>query len=660
MIGKLLNNRYKLVEKIGTGGMAIVYRAQDQHLSREVAVKILQPQFADNNKAVKRFRHEAKAVASLNHPNIINIFDIGQDDETEYIIMEYITGQDLKEKINQEGKFSAAEAVRIIEEVCQALIKAHRNNIIHCDIKPHNILVTSDERVKVTDFGIAQAVTDATMHQTESIVGSAHYLSPEQARGSKITTKSDLYSLGIVLYELVTGRLPFEGDNSVSVALKHVKEQPPSPLKYNDNLSSQLVDIIMKALAKNPAERYNSANEFLRDLRELDESLDQTEIANQETMIISKDELQAEKNQFNNESDLDDQEQVEKDEAGLKEENKEQGTTINSYSQSQPKSNSNPNSKTNYSLWTVALIVLLAGLAIMGIAYYFYLDYVTVPKVTVPKVVNQDLETAEKTLQDSGLKLEVYYKTYSSETPKNHVISQSPKPQETVREKRVISVVISKGAELSLIPDFKGLSLRKVKVELDKKDLVLGSVERRHSADFAEGKVISQTPAPEKKVKAKTKIDLVVSKGPEPQKIKVPDLVGLKKEEAVEKLRAQNLIVGQVSERKSLSYYAGRVIAQQPAARSEIVEGSTMKLIISSGIRNPYNSQVRKSSVNIEVTPGQEKEVKIVVQDDNGQRVVYQKIHDPGAKVYEEIITVGPAIIRVYFADKLVSEKTIR
>ena len=644
------------MEKIGTGGMAIVYRARDQHLSREVAVKILQPQFADNSKAVKRFRHEAKSVASLNHPNIINIFDIGQDDETEYIIMEYITGQDLKEKIKQKGKFAVAQAVRIIEEVCQALIKAHRNNIIHCDIKPHNILLTSDERVKVTDFGIAQAVTDATMHQTESIVGSAHYLSPEQARGSKVTTRSDLYSLGIVLYELVTGRLPFEGDNSVSVALKHVKEQPPSPLKYNNELSPQLVDIIMKALAKNPTERYNSANEFLRDLRDLDESLDQTEIANQETMIISQDEFQTEESKFDNNSNPDNKKQDAKDDTEREEKNNNEETITNSQSQTQPKSKS----KSNYSFWTVALILLLTGLAIMGLAYYFYLDYVTVPKVTVPKVINQDLESAEKTLQENGLKLEVYYKTYSSEIPKNHIISQSPKSQEKVRENRVISVVISKGAELSVIPDFKGLSLRKVKVELDKKDLVLGSVEKKHSLNFAEGKVVSQTPAPEKKVKAKTKVDLVISKGPEPQKIKVPDLVGLKKEEAVEKLRARNLILGQVTERKSLNYYAGRVIAQQPTARSEIVEGSTMKLIISSGIRNPYNSEVRKSSVNIEVTPGQEKEVKIVVQDDNGQRVVYQRVHNPGAKVYKEIITVGPAIIRVYFSDKLVSEKTIR
>ncbi|MBM7555516.1 Stk1 family PASTA domain-containing Ser/Thr kinase [Halanaerobacter jeridensis] len=652
MIGKLLNNRYKLVEKIGTGGMAIVYRAEDRHLSREVAVKILQPQFADNDKAVKRFRHEAKSVASLNHPNIINIFDIGQDDETEYIIMEYITGQDLKEKINQEGKLPTAQAIRIIEEVCQALIKAHRNNIVHCDIKPHNILLTSDERVKVTDFGIAQAVTDATMEQTDSIIGSAHYLSPEQARGSRVTTKSDLYSLGIVLYELVTGKLPFEGENSVSVALKHVKDKPPSPLKYNGDLSPQLVDIIMKSLAKKPSERYNSANEFLRDLKELDESLDHSEISNQETMIISPEEMEAEKTKVQRKTnDIKDLDKTDLE----SEQNNDKNNTQNT---KQPQTKSKQ--KNSLSFWTVALTLVVLGVALLGIAYYFYLDYVTVPKVTVPNVVGQSFSNAEKTLEKEGLKLEVYYKTYSSETPKNHVISQSPKPKETVRKKRVISLVISKGAELSVVPDFKGISLRKVKVELDKKDLVLGTVEREYSPEVEEGRVISQTPAVDKKVKSKTKVDLVVSKGPEPQKIGVPNLVGLKKEEAVEKLRAENLILGQVTQRKSLNYYAGRVIAQQPASGAEVVEGSTMKLIISSGIRNPYDSEVRKSNINIEVTPGQDKEVKIVVQDDNGQRIVYQKVHQSGATVYEEIITVGPAILRVYFNDKLVSEKTIR
>ncbi|MFO7818708.1 MAG: Stk1 family PASTA domain-containing Ser/Thr kinase [Halanaerobacter sp.] len=645
MIGKLLNARYKLVEKIGTGGMAIVYRAKDQHLSREVAVKILQPQFADNHKAVKRFRHEAKSVASLNHPNIINIFDIGQDDETEYIIMEYITGQDLKEKIKKEGELPTAQAVRIIEEVCQALIKAHRNNIIHCDIKPHNILLTSDERVKVTDFGIAQAVTDATMQQTDSIMGSAHYLSPEQARGSKVTTRSDLYSLGVVLYELVTGELPFAGDNSVSVALKHVKEAPPSPLEYNEDLSPQLVDVIMKALSKDAQQRYNSANEFLRDLRDLDESLEQTEVSNQETMIISPEELQARENNKN--------EDVEKKTTSKEE-------TDNQQMSFKKKLSTKLKEKIGFNFWTITLTLILLSLLLLGAAYYFYLDYVNVPKVKVPNIVEQNLEEAKDTLGEKGLQLDIYYKTYSSQIPKDHIVSQSPKPDDTVRKKRVISVVVSKGSEVSVVPDFKGVSLRKVKVELDKRDLVLGEVEREYSTEFSEDKVISQTPPADKKVEAKTKINLVVSKGSEPQKIEVPNLVGLKEEEAVEKLRAEKLIVGRVSERKSLNYYEGRVIAQQPTSGAEVAEGSTLKLIVSSGIRNPYDSEVRESNVNLEVTSGQKKEVKIVVEDDNGQRTVYQEIHQPGDKVHKEIITVGSAVIRVYYDDKVVSEKTIR
>ncbi|MGM0369879.1 MAG: Stk1 family PASTA domain-containing Ser/Thr kinase [Bacillota bacterium] len=656
MIGKILNNRYELVEKIGTGGMAIVYRAKDDLLSREVAVKILQPQFADNKKAVKRFRHEAKSVASLNHPNIINIFDIGQDDELEYIIMEYITGSDLKEKVRSEGRFNTAKAIKIIKEVCQALIKAHRNNIIHCDIKPHNILLTSDERVKVTDFGIAQAVNDATLAQTESIIGSAHYLSPEQARGSRVTTKSDLYSLGIVLYELVTGEVPFDGDNSVSVALKHVKEEPVSPVEYNNDLSPDLVNIIIKSIAKKPADRYNSANEFLRDIKELDEGAEQQEISNQQTMVISKDELATRNSQSESNNKKKEQAEKSNDKDMVKDNTKEQSKDE---IKDESKSIANHNQKSGFNFKSVIAVLAVISIAILSVMYYFYLDYVDVPNVKVPKVINEELDTAKDILGDEGLQLQVYYKTYSSEMPKDHVISQSPKPGEIVKANRVISVVLSKGAELSVVPDFKGMAVRKVKVELDKKDLVLGTVKEEYSSEVAEGKVISQTPEPEKSVKSKTKVDLVVSKGSEPQKMKVPDLVGLKKEEAVEDLRSSNLIVGQVTERKSLNYFAGRVIAQQPASGSEVSEGSTMKLIVSSGIRNPYDSEVRSSTVNIEVTPGQEKKVKIVLKDDNGQRIVYQDQHQPGDEIYEEIITVGAAVIRVYFDDKLVSEKTI-
>ncbi|MGM0501575.1 MAG: Stk1 family PASTA domain-containing Ser/Thr kinase [Bacillota bacterium] len=645
MIGKILNDRYELVEKIGTGGMAIVYRAEDSLLSREVAVKILQPQYADNSKAVKRFRHEAKSVASLNHPNIINIFDIGQDDELEYIVMEYITGQDLKEKIKEEGSFSPVKAVNMVMEVCQALIKAHRNNIIHCDVKPHNILLDSDERVKVTDFGIAQAVTDATMAQTESIVGSAHYLSPEQARGDKVTTKSDLYSLGILLYELLTGELPFEGDNSVSVALKHVKEEPPSPAKYKNDLPPKLIKIIMKSLAKKPDERYNSANELLRDLKEVAENLAGAEISNQETMVISKNKLA--NRETKSTSDTKGSETKAQEDSVSNQDDK-QTTTVNL------------KNKKEKSGLKIAAIVVGIIIALLGISYYLYLDYVTVPNVEVPNLVEQSLDSAEETLQKKGLQLEVYYKTYSSKISKNHIVSQSPKAGEVVKKNRAISVVVSQGSDMSVVPDFKGVPLRKAKVELDKNDLLLGEVEEKYSSEFDAGEVISQTPPKEKKVEAKTKVDLVVSKGVEPQRLKVPNVVGLKREDAIEEIRSANLILGQVSTRKSLNYFEGRVIAQQPASGDEIAEGSTIQLIISSGIRNPYNSEVRKSNVNIEVTPGQQKEVKIVVQDDNGQRIMYQQLHQPGDKIYKDVITVGPAVIKVYFDDKLVSEKTIR
>ena len=266
MIGKQIGARYELLEHIGGGGMAIVYKAHDVLLNRKVAVKILREQYVNDEDFIRRFRREAQSAASLSHPNVVSIYDVGQEDDVHYIVMEYVAGSNLNEEIRRRAPFQVDEALRIAVQICDALDHAHQNQIIHRDIKPHNILIGRNGRVKVTDFGIARAASSADITQTGSVIGSVHYLSPEHAKGIKQGEKSDIYSLGIVLYQMLTNQLPFSGDSPISVALKHLQEQVESPRLYNPHIPPDVEAIILKTLQKNPEERYNSAKELQQDL----------------------------------------------------------------------------------------------------------------------------------------------------------------------------------------------------------------------------------------------------------------------------------------------------------------------------------------------------------------------------------------------------------
>ncbi|PKM80999.1 MAG: serine/threonine protein kinase, partial [Firmicutes bacterium HGW-Firmicutes-13] len=267
MIGRTLANRYQIEEKIGDGGMAVVYKGCDILLNRFVTVKILRAQFALDENFVSRFRREAQAAASLSHPNIVNIYDVGEEEDTYYIVMEYIDGKSLKELINEKGRLPVNQAVNIARQICEGLVHAHKNKIIHRDIKPHNILITRDGRVKVTDFGIARAVTAATLtYNNNVIMGSVHYFAPEQAKGGLAGEKADLYSLGIVIYEMLTGEVPFSGDSPISIALKHLQENIKSPVEINPDIPPNLEKIILKAAEKDISLRYQNAEEMLADL----------------------------------------------------------------------------------------------------------------------------------------------------------------------------------------------------------------------------------------------------------------------------------------------------------------------------------------------------------------------------------------------------------
>lgn len=266
MIGHELGGRYEVIERIGGGGMALVYKAHDILLGRNVAIKVLRQQFVHDEEFIRRFRREAQSAASLSHSNVVSIYDVGQEDDIHYIVMEYVEGHNLDEIIKERAPLQVDEAVRIASQICDALDHAHQNQIIHRDIKPHNIMIGRNGRVKVTDFGIARAVTSTTITQTGSVVGSVHYFSPEHAKGVVTGEKSDLYSLGIVLYQMLTARLPFLGESPISVALKHLQEEFEEPREVNPLIPQSVENIILKSMRKNPQERYQSAKEMLQDL----------------------------------------------------------------------------------------------------------------------------------------------------------------------------------------------------------------------------------------------------------------------------------------------------------------------------------------------------------------------------------------------------------
>ncbi|SDC57543.1 MULTISPECIES: Stk1 family PASTA domain-containing Ser/Thr kinase [unclassified Candidatus Frackibacter] len=667
MIGEYLNNRYQIKKKIGEGGMALVYEAKDKLLNRKVAIKVLRSQFANDTEFVERFRQEAQAVASFSHPNIVNIFDIGKDNGTHYIVMENVKGETLKERIEQEDRLDVVMALEITKQISEALVVAHRKQIVHCDIKPANILLTPEGRAKLTDFGIARALTSATLKQTETVIGSAHYFSPEQAKGDKIDDRSDIYSLGVVLYEMVTGEVPFKGETPVSVALKHIKDKPTLPTKINPNLSLEVESIILKALNKESRKRYSSIVEMLEAIKIVINNKNFTSQAlnsndkmdlNQKTIVVDKNDYPTD---ILDKEEL--QEEIEKDESQKEstiENNKQDDGMVEKRNNAKKKRTKKaPFLKRNWKKVIGALIlILIIGSSVWG--YYQVMDFLNVPIVKVPDLIGKDLKSAREELAKEGLKLEIYNRNYNNQIPEGHIISQYPKQGKEVKSNRDISVVVSKGARLTEVPKVVEKTLREAKISLDEADLKLGKVTFVFNDQIEKGLVINQDPSSQAKAKINSKVNLIVSKGKKAKPVVVPNLVGLNEENAKQRLRNLNLIIGEVKYQESLNYFKGQVMAQEPKASTKLSAGSPVNLTISSGIRNLYGSEVHQFRVRININPGQEDQrVKIVVNDDNGRRIIYNKLHHPGDLVNKKVISVGSTVVQVFINNSLVREQRL-
>ncbi|CAG7603829.1 Serine/threonine-protein kinase PrkC [Paenibacillus solanacearum] len=609
MIGKQLGGRYEILERVGGGGMAIVYKGLDILLHRHIAVKVLRQQYVHDEEFIHRFRREAQAAASLSHPNVVSIYDVGQEDDVHYIVMEYVEGTTLNELIKEKAPLQVEEAIHIASQICDALDHAHHNQIIHRDIKPHNILIGKNGRVKVTDFGIARAVTSSTITQTGSVVGSVHYFSPEHAKGTPTGEQSDLYSLGIVMYQMLTGRLPFLGESPISVALKHLQEDVEEPRKVNPLIPQSVENIILRAMRKSTSERYRSAKDMMGDLdtcllphRRNEPKLnfeDEDELDEERTRVMPA----LRPGQYIAADDDEDEEDE------TPEDTKPPGKRKRRW--------------VKPLVWFIVLIGLLGG---MWYAVGYAKKMLEVPQTLVPNVVNKPLAEAQQILTEAGLENDVEYQQ-SKDVPKDVVIRQS-QADIKVRLPNKIKLYVSQGVELKKMPEVTKKSVADAKQQLTNLGIKPENITvASENSDADPDTVTKQTPKVDEDIDPATvKVSLTVSKGPET--IPMPNLIGKSEAEAKSTLEKSNLKLAKEGISVEASYKAakGRVIKQFPYEPDEpVAPGSEIKLVISSGL--PEDAGQMK--VSVPVMPAREgiaSTVRIILSDAVNDNKEVQKL----------------------------------
>ena len=548
--GKTLNGRYKIQTLIGTGGMAAVYLAKDLILDRLVAIKVLRLDFRQNNDAMRRFRREALSATQLTHPNIVGVYDVGQSQEMNYIVMEYVEGTDLKDYIRQRGALHPIEAVRIMMQIVSAIAAAHQNRIIHRDIKPQNILIDREGNVKITDFGIAVALSDTSLTQTNTLLGSVHYLSPEQARGGMATIQTDIYALGIVLYELLTGKVPFDGESAVSIALKHFQEPLPPVVNPTAMVPQSLENIVLKATAKDPMNRYRSCYEMFQDLKTC---LDSTRLYEKKFVPTS----------FSGETKV------------LTPITTQKIKPIQSSREIQVVEMDEEKPVKRKRKWPWVLLLMISVIGIMAFAFL----HSSPKEVQVPDVTNLTEAAAKIKLADAKLSVTDVIQVQSDEVESGKVIETNPKAGSTVKEKSKVTIKVSSGKEAITMKDYRNKTYETARDELKKLGFTVEKKEE-NSDSVEAGKVISQSIAPNQKVEGKdTVITLVVSKGE--TSIKMANLKGYTREGAIEYASTNNLNLTITEEENDAT--VDTVISQSIREGSDIKKGTPLTIVLSKG-----------------------------------------------------------------------------
>ncbi len=553
MIGKILGNRYEITEKIAQGGMSVVYKALDLNLNRYDAVKVLKPEFSSNKDILDKFKQEANAVAFLSHPNIVNIYNVGSEDQIHYIVMEYVKGKTLKEVIKAQGKLSVEETLNYSYQIARALESAHNSNIIHRDIKPQNIMLTKDGLIKVTDFGIAKHSNSVTITNSGKIIGSAHYFSPEQARGNMTDGRSDIYSLGIVMYEMVTGQVPFDAESPITIALKHMQEPLPSPRALNPSVSAGLEKVILKATEKNPIDRYQRIEDMMMDLRAL---------MNGER-LESKENINTDHTQVMN---------------AVVPERKTMRNDI--YDDEKPSNNKKKTLIIGLAMILVVVLGALIGDAVFSRGNGNQPGEVLEEEVDIPEIMGLTKEEAEDALEMVGLVLEVTG-TETSEQPENTVIKVIPEEGTTVKKGVTVSVVLSAGEEKLYVPDITGSTVESAEIILGNNGFILGTTTEEFSETVPAGEIIGQDPLVNTSMPKGSAVNVVVSKGPEIVLSIVPDMKGRTQREAQALLEAVGLTIGEVKTVPTGDEaQGGRIVEQSLPAATEVKEGTKVNITL--------------------------------------------------------------------------------
>lgn len=635
--GTILGDRYEIIKKIGSGGMSIVYKAKCNKLNRYVAIKVLREEFVNDETFVSKFKVEAQSAASLAHENIVNIYDVGFDKGLHYIVMEYINGVTLKDFLREKGPISSKQALDIGIQIAKGLQLAHENHIIHRDIKPQNIMVTTDGKIKVTDFGIARAATSSTITVNSNILGSVHYFSPEQARGGYIDEKSDIYSMGITLYEIVTNTLPFQAESPVSIALQHLKDELPKPSVHNSEIWTSLESIIIKATQKKPELRYASAEEMIEDMKKA---------------------LQDPAHTFDTVEDYTDYNTIKLSEEDIK--NIRDEVTDSDYAHSDHSSLNKPADRKKEQI--VIAGAIFTSILIIGIIFIFGVQWINNlihPKpelVDVPPVIGLTYDDAKALLGEFDLGILKAGEQFDDEIEEGKILTQDPEAETEIEAGSTVEINISKGSQKVDVPNVLNKEFKEAEDIIEKKGFH-SDIKSEYNPNVPIGVIFKQDPEPGDLLLPDETVVLTASLGKEVKKVKVPDVRNTPVDEAIAKLKEAGLVEGNITYVEHSSVEKDKVISQTVTPGEEVTEGYIIDLAVSKGIKQ----YVRKVSITDILNSTKEKGVIEIVLNQDGKSTLVEQVEVTHDSFPVEIPIKGRGIgkLEIYLDGNLEFQKDI-